>query len=431
MQKYVKLFTFAAVFEIPHTGLRIEDGECIALVGPAGSGKSRLEDSLAGFYPGSVKYIAFQDSYGFSSDQNYYLQQRYNSTALDEDSPTGRQVLERAALLCGSDSLGRLVEMFGLDGILDKDPVTYSSGELRKFQIVKALLKTPKMLVIDSPFIGLDPSARKLLSGFLGALARELTIVMALSRPEEIPSFITHVIELPQMRKLPLREYLDSVFAPEVISFRHVTVRYGSRVILRDLDWTVRRGEHWVLTGPNGSGKSTLLSLVCADNPMAYACDISLFGRRRGTGESIWEIKKRIGYISPELHRAYRRDQKALEVVAGGLFDTMGLIHNVSDAQREQCLRWMTRFGIEADADVMFSKLSSTRQRLCLVCRAFVKEPELLILDEPLHGLDNPARFFVRGLIDEYCAADPARTLIMVSHYPEEYPSCIDHSLTL
>jgi len=420
-------------YEIPGTGITIDEGEILAIVGPGGCGKSSLALRLASHYPTDVKYVAFQDSYGFASDRSYYLQQRWNSTEIDEDSPDARAVLD---MLCGGDpdisaAVGDLVVRFGLEKILDKNPVTFSSGELRKFQLVKSLARRPKVLVIDNPFIGLDSSARLLLSKLLMELGNSIILIIILSRYEEIPDYVTSAVcGFPNPVKIPLKDYLDSICNEEIISFHNVHVAYGDRTIIDCLDWTVRRGEHWALTGNNGSGKSTLLSLVCADNPMAYACDIRLFGKRRGTGESIWEIKKKIGYVSPEMHRSYKRNQPAVEVVASGLFDTVGLFHSVSDEQRSHCLRWMQIFGIDSLAEREFMKLSSTEQRLCLVCRAFVKEPPLLILDEPLHGMDNEGRFKVREIIDSYCS-DPSRTLIMVSHYPEEYPRCIDHSLNL
>lgn len=417
------------MLSLPFIGLNIEDGEQIAITGPAASGKSTLAAKIAGFYPTRVKYISFVDSYGFSSDRSYYLQQRWNSTEMDEEALTAGEVLESVAVTENDYSeMNRLVDLFGIRDILGKDPVTFSSGELRKYQIAKALIKKPEVLLIDNPYIGLDPRTRRLLTELLRSLSSAMTIILVLSRPEEIPDFITHVIV--DNRKMPLKAYLDSIFSPEVIRFNKVTIRYGDRTILKDLDWTVRKGEHWVLTGENGCGKSTLLSLVCADNPMAYACDIELFGKARGSGESIWEIKKRIGYVSPEMHRSYHRNQPGLEVVASGLFDTTGLIHHISQEQREHCLGTMNKFGIGYLADREFNKMSSTQQRLCLVCRAFVKDCELLILDEPLHGLDNQWRRRVRDIIDEYCS-DKSKTLIMVTHYPEEYPACIDHSLTL
>lgn len=166
----------------------------------------------------------------------------------------------------------------------------------------------------------------------------------------------------------------------EVVKLNKVSIRYDDRTILKELDWTVRRGEKWALSGENGAGKSTLLSLVCADNPQSYACDISLFGRKRGTGESIWEIKKHIGYVSPEMHRAYLKNLPAIEIVASGLHDSIGLYKRPQESQMAACEWWMDVFGIVALKDKPFLQLSSGEQRLALLARAFVKDPELLIL---------------------------------------------------
>ena len=199
---------------------------------------------------------------------------------------------------------------------------------------------------------------------------------------------------------------------------------------MRDLDWTVRRGEHWALSGQNGSGKSTLLSLVCADNPQGYACDISLFGHRRGSGESIWDIKRHIGYVSPEMHRSYKQNIPAIQIVASGLKDTVGLYVRANEEEKEQCRKWLRRLGIGHLENRHFMEMSSGEQRLVLLARAFVKEPDLLILDEPLHGLDDDNRVMVKELVDEYCQ-NPDVTLIYVTHYQEELPHCIDHSIYL
>ena len=209
-----------------------------------------------------------------------------------------------------------------------------------------------------------------------------------------------------------------------------MSIRYGNRTILKDLDWSVRCGERWALSGDNGSGKSTLLSLVCADNPQSYACDISLFGRKRGSGESIWEIKRHIGYVSPEMHRAYLKNLPAVDIVASGLHDSIGLYKKRSDADRAMCEWWMDIFGILALKDRSFLQLSSGEQRLVLLARAFVKDPELLILDEPLHGLDLFNRRMVKDIIEAFCQRQ-GKTLIMVTHYQEELPACITHRLYL
>ena len=178
------------------------------------------------------------------------------------------------------------------------------------------------------------------------------------------------------------------------------------------------------------AGKSTLLSLVCADNPQSYACDISLFGRKRGSGESIWEIKKHIGYVSPEMHRAYLKNLPAIDIVASGLHDSIGLYKKPRPEDRDTCLWWMDIFGIADLADSNFLQLSSGEQRMVLLARAFVKDPELLILDEPLHGLDMVNRRLVKDVIEAFCQRKD-KTMIMVTHYQEELPDCITNSIYL
>ena len=455
-------------------GLELRPGEHVAIVGPNGAGKSLLVDMLTGKYPllsGSVeydfrpsgrqavyenvRYIAFRDTYG-SADANYYYQQRWN--AHDQDgSPLVRELLGSYE---DSEDVQRLFALFHLDMLLDKPVILLSSGELRKFQLAKALLGAPRVLIMDNPFIGLDAPTRALLADLLGQLARlgTLQIVLVLSVERDIPPFITHVVPVGGRRvgeKVPADVYRQRppegteglpdgleariLFLPythtnfdsdEVVRLNCVSIRYGERTILQDLDWTVRRGERWALSGENGAGKSTLLSLVCADNPQSYACDIRLFGRRRGSGESIWDIKRHIGYVSPEMHRAYQKNLPALDIVASGLHDSIGLYRRPRPEELETCVWWMETFGIGALRERSFLSLSSGEQRLCLLARAFVKDPELLILDEPLHGLDTRNRLLVRRVIEAFCHRRD-KTLVMVTHYEEELPPCIDHRLHL
>ena len=398
--------------------LDIFSGEQVAIVGPNAAGKTRLVEILTGRWPllasGSldfhfpdsphrlvsenIRVLTFRDSYG-DSDTSYYLQQRWNQHDIADDAPM-------------------------VDG---KYLISLSSGELRKYQLRKALDAHPRLLILDSPFIGLDTEARQTLRDTLSTLIRDeqLQVILVLNRDSDIPDFINRVIRVENFR-------IKEATPPQapVLAFRNVTIRYGERTILRDLNWTVHKGEHWALSGKNGSGKSTLLSLVCADNPQAYACDIELFGRKRGTGESIWDIKRHIGYVSPEMHRAYMKDLPAIDIVASGLHDSVGLYVRPRPEQRDTCLMWMQRFGIEALADRTFLRLSSGEQRLCLLARAFVKSPDLLILDEPFHGLDDRKRLLATHLIEDYCQ-NPDVTLIMVSHYENELPACITHRLHL
>ena len=356
-----------------------------------------------------------------------------------------------------------LYDIFRLDTLLDKHIVMLSSGELRKFQLTKTLLTNPRVLIMDNPFIGLDVNARRQLHEFLHLLTSEtqVSVILVQSKSDDIPEFITHVVKVENMtagEKVTRQEYLASAApvpshvleeavaeeilslpltpspvsddSPDVIRFNNVNIRYGSRTILKDLSLSIRNGDCWALSGENGAGKSTLLSIVCADNPQSYANDIVLFGHKRGKGESIWDIKRNIGYISPEMHRAFQRNIPSAEIVASGLSDMHGLYSKPDAVQREQCLFWMHVFGVEGLADRPFLSLSSGEQRLVLLARAFVKDPPLLILDEPLHGLDLINRRRVKDIIETFCRREN-KTLIMVTHYAEELPSCINHEIFL
>ena len=454
----------------------LDEGEHIAIIGRNGAGKTMLVDMLTGrhpAFPGMVKYgfdepynnlkhITFRDTYGGDNDKTYFLQQRWNQMEIDEETPTVGSKLEEAYQLAGEDTPERralqkhIYELFHLEDLLDKYIILLSSGELRKYKLAASLFTKPKVLIMENPFIGLDAETRDQLKALLGMLAKEqgLQIVLVLAKTDEIPSFITHIVEVKDMcvkDKLvnSLQCIVDSydyqksaegcetnnvekngVQGNEVIRFNHVTIRYGERTILKDLNWTVRRGEHWALSGQNGSGKSTLLSLVCADNPQGYACDISLFGHRRGSGESIWDIKRHIGYVSPEMHRGYKQNIPAIQIVASGLKDTVGLYVRANEEEKNQCRKWLKRLGIGHLEERKFMEMSSGEQRLVLLARAFVKEPDLLILDEPLHGLDDENRRMVKALVDDYCQ-NPDVTLIYVTHYQEELPHSIDHSIYL
>ena len=451
----------------------LEEGEHIAIIGRNGAGKTMFVDMLTGKHPAfpdmvrygfdepynKLKYISFRDTYGGDNDRTYFLQQRWNQMEIDEETPTVGSKLEEAYQLAGEDTPERralqkhIYEIFHLEPLLDKYIILLSSGELRKYKLASSLFTNPKVLIMENPFIGLDKETREQLKELLGMLAQEqgLQIILVLAKTDEIPEFITHIVEVKDLRVMPKvnsgqwRVESGEFLRPSgsknstlytlnsnlpIIHFNHVTIRYGARTILKDLDWTVMQGEHWALSGQNGSGKSTLLSLVCADNPQSYACNISLFGHKRGSGESIWDIKKHIGYVSPEMHRSYKQNIPSIEIVASGLKDTIGLYTRPKEDEKIQCRKWLKVFGIGNLEDRKFHEMSSGEQRLVLLARAFVKEPDLLILDEPLHGLDDINRKMVKDIVDDYCK-NPEVTLIYVTHYQEELPRCIDHSISL
>ena len=461
------------------------DGEHIAITGPNGGGKSMLVDMIIGRHPllmqdpeydfapstkplaaDNIKFITFKDNYG-DTDGQYFLQLRWNQQEIDKETPVVGDLLEAAFKSSGADTPERrqmqhdLYEMFNISHLLDKYIILLSSGELRKFQLVRTLLASPRVLIMDNPFIGLDAETRMQLTQLLQTISSQqsLQVIILLSKTDDVPEFITHVVEVcnmvcgPKITRLEWQKindlrpvaHLDNerrnailsipaspndYDANEVISMRDVMVRYGERIILKGLNWQVMNGQRWALGGQNGAGKSTLLSLVCADNPQSYASDISLFGYKRGSGESIWDIKKHIGYVSPEMHRAYMRPLPAISIVASGLKDSIGLYTKPKPEEMDICRLWMHIFGLDGKEQTSFLKLSSGEQRLVLLARAFVQDPQLLILDEPLHGLDNDNRQKVKDVIETFCSRKN-KTLVMVTHYQEELPPCITHHLKL
>lgn len=424
-----------------------------AIAGLNGSGKTRYVDQLRKqLASDKVRYIAFTDSYGVNVDGQYYLQLRWNQHDIDHETPTVGELLMRAFLMTGEDTLERrqlrdhLYELFHMEPLLDKYIITLSSGELRKFQLTKTLFSDPRLLIMDNPFIGLDAETRDQLRDLLKLLAeeRDMEIMLVMSKTDDIPDFVTDIKYFTEPQEVPPHvlpkakyeailsfPYTDNDYdCHHVIDMKKVTIRYGERTILKDLDWTVCNGERWALSGQNGSGKSTLLSLICADNPQSYACDITLFDRPRGSGESIWDIKKHIGYVSPEMHRSYKRNLPAIRIVASGLMDSIGLYAIPNPKDYERCRWWLDIFGIGHLADTPFLQLSSGEQRLVLLARAFVKDPQLLILDEPLHGLDLWNRRLTKDIIEAFCQRK-GKTMIMVTHYQEELPNVITNSLFL
>ncbi len=424
-------------------------GKVTVIAGRNGSGKTLyIEQLRRQLASDSVRYIAFTDSYGVNVDGQYYLQLRWNQHDIDHETPTVGELLQRAYLLAGEDTEERrqmqqqLYSLFHMDDFLDKYIITLSSGELRKFQLTKTLFANPRLLIMDNPFIGLDAETRDQLKELLQRLAeeREMEIMLVIAKTDDIPEFANEIKETSPLEDIPAhvlsKEKCEAILSlpyhdndydcQRVVDMKKVCIRYGERTILKDVDWTIMNGERWALSGQNGSGKSTLLSLICADNPQSYACDITLFDRPRGSGESIWDIKKHIGYVSPEMHRSYKRNLPAIRIVASGLMDSIGLYAVPNAEDYEKCRWWLDIFGIGELADRPFLQLSSGEQRLVLLARAFVKDPQLLILDEPLHGLDLWNRRLVKDVIETFCQRRN-KTMIMVTHYQTELPNNITH----
>jgi molybdate transport system ATP-binding protein len=465
----------------------LEPGQHWAILGENGSGKSSFLEALAGKLP--VVGGTFEHPVGVTTpgplheavelvprDFSFhrvvasaaqFYQQRFNSQTADE-APTVREVLQNRLKPVGTVDEASvrlspplyedawLAEVAGwvqITHLLDRRFTSLSNGETRRTLLARSLLRRPRILLLDNPFSGLDGTSRQRLHETLTRIAREVTLVLV-TTPDEIPTCVTHVGELVVGRLTRAARLADfrkiaadtggsgepphnSLRLPEPVTdfdfavrMRGVSVRYGENEVLKNIHWDVRRGEKWAVLGPNGSGKSTLLSLITADNPQGYANDFELFDRPRGSGESIWDIKANIGFVSPELHLYFPRETPVYKVVASGLFDTAGLFRKLTAAQTAQVELLMDLLELKNVREKRLGQLSTGQQRWVLLARALVKNPPLLILDEPGQGLDpaHVARF--RDLVDALCE-NSARTLLYVSHYAGEIPRCVTRVLRL
>jgi molybdate transport system ATP-binding protein len=406
-----------------------------------GSGKTSLAKALAGrlFRTGEVFFssrnpdkrayvLLVEQQHQFKNRSNlseFYLQQRFNSSDC-EDAYTVEE--ELAGL-----EVGDWVSVFELSGLLKRPLIQLSNGENKRLQIVKSLAYQPDWLILDNPYVGLDVNGREILTKGLLSLEARGTHFILISSPGDVPDFIDQVIELPSeldvsAKPAPLLRPVDPFEI--AVKMEKVQIKYGTKTILSDFSWEVKRGERWAIKGPNGAGKSTLISLITADNPQAYSQNITLFDRKRGTGESIWDIKRKIGYLSPELHLYFKEGGSCFSVVASGLFDTLGLFKRLSAEQTLQVNQWMEVMGITHLAERSFLQISGGEQRMVLITRALVKNPALLILDEPCQGLDRVQTEYLKSVLD-YLAENTEMTLLYVSHYDRDIPSCVNQVLEL
>jgi len=362
----------------------------------------------------------------------------------------------------------RFARWLGIEPLFRRKLAALSNGEQRRVLLVHTLLRSPRLLILDDPFGGLDHSTRARLKTVIARLMRAgLPVLLTTNRPDELPAGTTHLLLVRDQRIVaqgtrramlnhPLARELSSGLISSVgtprcgirtarravptspqalrtaplVELNHVTVRLGNRRILDDVTWTMRRGENWALVGPNGSGKTTLLSLIEGDNPQAYALDIRLFGLSAETTQTLWHLRRQLGWLSPELHLHYPPGWSCLDVVCSGFLNTVGLYEPCTSRQRAVARAWLRRFGLANRAGSSFGELSLGDQRLVLLARAVVKRPRLLVLDEPCQGLDAAHRLSVLATVDKVIRLTHAG-LIFVTHHINEMPGCITDVLEL
>ncbi len=447
----------------------ILDDHCLCtFVGTNGSGKTLFAKSICGELklltgkapaPSAVnaQMISFEKQMDIMEED---FQNRNSDVESDAQGITPAQYFAKVSN--DNELLNRLCEHLNFSYALNRPFHQLSSGEGRKLLIIEALLKKPALLVLDAPFDGLDVKARADLQTLLMDVYNEGTsIVVIVNRFDEISPLcsklglimsrelvkfgnkddvlndsavhqLTHYESLPKICTLPRvpADCRDEISRDKpIVEMKDVVVKYDDHVVLNKLTWTVNPYEHWQICGPNGCGKSTLLSLITGDNPQGYCNDLTLFGIKRGSGESIWDIKKHIGYVSPSFHLDYRISAPVINVILSGYFDSIGLYEQPGDEKISLAMQWLKLLGLKEYANTSFRAMSFGQQRLLLIIRALVKQPPLLILDEPLQGLDSLSRELVRRFV-EFLMQNGETQILFVSHHQEDAPHGITNRLS-
>jgi len=448
--------------------LQIKPDQHWLIAGGNGSGKSALAAVLAGFgeitqgsltgLPERVALVSYEAQAALIDAER----KKDDADILDvisEGTPVSEIIDEVSE---DKELAEELIKRFGLADLIDRSFRKLSTGETRKVMLIRALSAKPDLLVLDEPFDGIDSATMSVLQSHLASLASTIPMVFVLNRLEECPDYVTDiaVLETGEIKALVNRaddaEALDNVKqllhlrttdltippvdthadretldpAAPLVVMNKVSIKYTDTVIFSDLDWTINPGEHWQLTGPNGSGKTGLLSLITGDHPQCYVNDIQVFGYKRGSGESIWQIKQHIGYVSTALQWEYRVGTGLRNVIISGFYDSIGLYSKYTDEQRDIAEQWLILLGMSDRADQPFTQLSYGDQRLLLIARAMVKHPPLLILDEPCLGLDAINRELVLALIERICSGS-STTVLYVNHHAGDKIGSIENHLAL
>ena len=446
----------------------IYSGECWMLGGLSGSGKTTLAKIISGEIknfegkvevsfdensklPKKVLYVSnwFQFS-NLEGDRNFYYQQRYNQFAKN-DTLTVFAELNHFGKEENLDFklLESYLKPFGFENFKNQQLIELSSGEHKKLQLLKALWLKPQVLIIDQPYTGLDVKSRQFLNQSFDDLIQENVTLILINNDDEFPESVQYFVEIENGKLVHQNSPKDFSKGEErtpkslpfflqnnngnrrenLIKLEKINISYGEKQVLKNIDWEVNSGEQWLLQGHNGSGKSTLLSLLNGDHPQAYANEIYLFGRKRGSGESIWDIKEKIGMISPELHWYFDMNANVGQTIASGFFDSMSLYQKLSFDQQQQLEQILYFFDLKDDKNKKLSTLPLGKQRLALLARTLIKKPKLLILDEPCQGMDNEQTQYFNQVIDDL--ANQGQSLVYVGHFESQLPKKLSHKLVL
>ncbi len=463
--------------EAPSNRWRVRRGQQWVVMGPNGSGKSLLAAVLAdearvrtwrvtwstAELAERVAWVGFAHQCACVAAS--WMQARWHTSLADDETRVdaflaydsvyeinpfevcARETAERRAF---EKRRKALLRDLALRPLCTKALTQLSNGEMRHVLLGRALLKEPSILVLDDPFAGLDPAMLKTIVAVLARMVHEgLTLILMVRHRDEIPLFCTHHLLLENSRFRAQKKLCsagdgapDKVVVrvqtakrateqPMVVEMRNVSVRYGRKNVLNHLSWCVRSGERWLITGPNGCGKTTLLSLITGDNPAGYANVVRIFGQSRQEGQSVWQIRRRIGHVSPEMQAYADETMTVLDCALSALYSESGTLLTPRAPHRQQARSWLTCFGLADALRKPMSELSAGHQRLVFLARALVAHPDLLILDELCMNLDEAARQNVLHTVEALARQRPELTMLCVAHRADDVPSGFTHHLAL
>ena len=478
---------------VPQIYWEMHDGEKWLVIGPNGGGKADFLNALSGIgglklvpnpvindetplysnlFSDSTELVSLERAARLIQEERENDESDYMEDGVDIGR-TGRVFIADKLFDPTTIDEHPEIQLTGVKKILDRGLKYMSTGEIRRTLLARALMSGKKLLILSDPFAGLDAESRKILFDFVSNVP---LLILGMERWHEIPDTITHVLEFSEKkisfcglradyekllteRSEKLRKTLEQekkIFRElfeltkhetsvtqdvsssptddntTLVQMNNINVAWGDNHVLRNLNWTVQKGEHWLIQGPNGSGKTTLLELITGDNMQVFCNDVWLFGNKRGSGESIWDIKKRLGIVSYRLHVEYRMlgGTTLEQVIISGFRDSIGLYEAAKDTERALAKRWLTLGGFDGREKEAFGSLSYGEQRAILILRSVVKCPDILILDEPCHGLDENYRTKILHLM-ELIGQGGTTTMLHVTHDPAEALPCEHHLLEL
>ena len=453
--------------------LDIIAGQHLCVFGGNGAGKSTLLRLILGALPSGrahVQYgpgfdpnvdclvVSFEQQQALWALDNRHDVSEYSEDARDQGTTVAAWILGTAQADARYEAI---LLSLGLKELECRGMRYLSSGQCRKAMLAKALYQRPRLLILDDPLGSIDRVAQTQISSALQQwMTPESSTLLLCRRAVDILPGISHLAlmdnmsllaqgELDEMRKdarfrsiaqrsinmprtLPApvetRRSPALVSGQSLVELHDVFAAYHGERVLENLNWSMHYGQHTLIEGPNGCGKSTLLSLIDGENHMAYGQEVYLFGRKRGSGETLWDVKSHFGVVSNEMHNRYVKGWRVLEVVISGFFDSVGLYDDSGASERSCAMTWLKALNIEALATEYYDSISFGQQRLVLLARAMVKHPNILILDEPCVGLDDAHREIILALAD-LIAATTNTHILYVSHTHGERPHCINQCI--